>query len=167
MTLPELISVYFETQLGPNDQALIMNSETPKQLRDWSQEDSNNLAAWLQTQAPSPEPRDTPPQERLCHNVAQAAATVGVGPHTIQAWISRDNNPLPHIRDHRRIIIPHFLLVEWLREEANRTITPPGPEYIQHQGSNGASARQMDLITTNAGAPDYTGAGASAGEYSK
>lgn len=115
MTLPELITMYFETQLGPNDQALIMNSETPKQLRDWSEEDSNNLAAWLQTQAAPPEPKGAPPHERLCHNVAQAAAIVGVGPHTIQAWISRDNNPLPHIRHHRRIIIPHFLLIEWLR----------------------------------------------------
>ena len=57
---------------------------------------------------------------RLCLNISEAAEAVGVSQHKIQEWLRRAVDPLPHIKDGRRIIVPVDLLTEWLRDEAGR-----------------------------------------------
>ena len=67
-------------------------------------------------------PGGTGMSERLCYNVAEAARAVGVSEHKIRSWLRRDNFPLPHIQDDRRILIPRHLLLQWLSEEAARNV---------------------------------------------
>ena len=57
---------------------------------------------------------------RLCYNVEEAAKSVGVSVRKFNTWIRRAEQPVPHIRDGRRILIPIHLLVQWLAEEAAR-----------------------------------------------
>ena len=86
-------------------------------LREWSTSDTDALCHWIDGHSSSPQ---TP--TRICHNLEQTAAILGVGTHTVQAWLRRDQNPLPHIRDGRRLLVPHFLLIRWVKEEAGRTL---------------------------------------------
>ena len=64
-----------------------------------------------------------PPAAPLCYNLASAPEAVGVSEHKIISWLRRAVNPLPHIQDVRRIIIPGALLAQWLRDEAARQIS--------------------------------------------
>ena len=64
-----------------------------------------------------------PPAAPLCYNLASAPKAVGVSEHKIISWLRRAVNPLPHIQDVRRIIIPGALLAQWLRDEAARQIS--------------------------------------------
>ena len=60
---------------------------------------------------------------RLGYNLSEAAEAVGVSQHKIQEWLRRAVDPLPYIKDGRRIIIPVDLLIEWLRDEAGRQMS--------------------------------------------
>ena len=60
---------------------------------------------------------------RLGYNLSEAAEAVGVSQHKIQEWLRRPVDPLPHIKDGRRIIIPVDLLIGWLRDEAVRQMS--------------------------------------------
>ena len=60
---------------------------------------------------------------RLGYNLSEAAEAVGVSQHKVQEWLKRVVDPLPHIKDGRRIIIPADLLIEWLRDEAGRQMS--------------------------------------------
>ena len=60
---------------------------------------------------------------RLGYNLSEAAEVVGVSQHKIQEWLRRAVDPLPYIKDGRRIIIPVNLLIEWLRDEAGRQMS--------------------------------------------
>lgn len=60
---------------------------------------------------------------RLGYNLSEAAEAVGVSQHKIQEWLRRTVDPLPHIKDGRRIIIPVDLLIGWLRDEAGRQMS--------------------------------------------
>lgn len=59
---------------------------------------------------------------RLCCNVEEAARSVGVSVHKFNTWIRRAENPVPHIREGRRILIPIQLLANWLANEASRNM---------------------------------------------
>ena len=48
------------------------------------------------------------------YNLKEAAKLV--------TWLNRPDNPIPHIRDGRRILIPGFQLMVWLKEESDRNI---------------------------------------------
>ena len=65
---------------------------------------------------------DTGLPGRLCCNVEEAARSVGVSVHKFNTWIRRAENPVPHIRDGRRILIPIQLLANWLADEAARNV---------------------------------------------
>lgn len=60
---------------------------------------------------------------RLGYNLSEAAEAVGVSQHKIQEWLRRSVDPLPYVKDGRRIIIPVDLLIEWLRDEAGRQMS--------------------------------------------
>ena len=60
---------------------------------------------------------------KLGYNLSETAEAVGVSQHKIQEWLRRAVDPLPHIKDGRRIIVPVDLLIEWLRDEAARQMS--------------------------------------------
>ena len=151
MTESEQLQQYLLSQYGALGNILIKDTSAPSGIRPWRTRDSRNLAKWLnQTDEPSPKntPAPTGPgyDKRVCHNLNQAAALTGVGVHTVQAWLAKADNPLPHIRHNQRIIIPHFMLISWLRAESLRTIAsqPNSPDADREN---------------HAGAPDTADAG--------
>ena len=62
---------------------------------------------------------------RLGYNQSEAAEAVGISEHKIQEWLKRAVDPLPHIKEGRRTIIPVGLLIEWLHDEAARQMSRP------------------------------------------
>ena len=144
MNPSDKIRDYLQSEYGTLANILIKDDTAPSGIRPWQQNDSSNLTKWLTAQ--NPETTEHPPANRICHNLSQAAELTGVGVHTIQHWVSRDTNPLPHIRHNHRFIIPHFMLLSWLRDESLRTITAQSPI----TAPNGKY---------NAGAPDTEDAG--------
>ncbi len=60
---------------------------------------------------------------KLSYNLSETAEAVGVSQHKVQEWLKRAVDPLPHIKDGRRIIVPVDLLIEWLRDEAGRQMS--------------------------------------------
>ena len=57
-----------------------------------------------------------------CYNLKEAAKLVGVSTSKLVTWLNRRDNAIPHIRDGRRILIPGFQLMIWLKEESDRNI---------------------------------------------
>ena len=57
-----------------------------------------------------------------CYNLKEAARLVGVSTSKMQTWLNRRDNPIPHIKDGRKIFIPGFQLMVWLKEESARNI---------------------------------------------
>ena len=128
MQTAEQINSFIEQRYGAASNILVKEPDTPSGIRNWTQEDSKALAQHLASNSTKP---------NLCYNLAQAAQAAGVGEQTIQAWLSRDQNALPHIKANRRIIIPHFMLISWLRQESLRTVehtngAPPQPSANGH-----------------------------------
>ena len=110
---------YLHGQYGGAKNLLVQDATLPSGLRVWDDTDSESLVDWLNSMSAVSEEN----LAILCYNINQAAKAVGVGPHTIQAWLSRETDPLPHTKTDRRKVIPHFMLMEWLREECIRTIS--------------------------------------------
>ena len=57
-----------------------------------------------------------------CYNLKEAARLVGASTSKLVTWLNRRDNPIPHIKDGRGILIPGFQLGEWLKEESARNI---------------------------------------------
>ena len=91
---------------------IVRDNESPTGLREWSEEDTRSLTAWLESNAAS--------DETTCLNLAQTAGRLGVSIHTAKGFMRRNCNPLPTIRNGRRILVPLFLLVRWMEEEVQR-----------------------------------------------
>ena len=109
------------------DTGILVNDPLhPQWMRQWDHDDTRALCDWFKQQGEDEEKAGRDP-DRIGYNIEQTAALMGVGTHTVQGWIRREDRPLPHLRDGRRIIIPHFLLLEWLREEAEHSRTATGP----------------------------------------
>lgn len=156
MPTAKRIKDYFTSRYGAATNILVRDQANPIGLRPWQEEDSEDMETWISSRQENP--NSTLPQ-RICHNVNQAAAIAGVGPHTINAWISRDENPLPHIRDSRRIIIPHFMLISWLRQEALRTVASKQTHNNDPKYAKGATTQRLQAANKNAGVPDTRDAG--------
>ena len=56
----------------------------------------------------------------ICRNLGETAQALGVSPQTVTNWMRRGENPLPHVRDGRRILIPDAILDRWIEDEAAR-----------------------------------------------
>ena len=111
--------------------ALLLKDEDPSSptgLRPWKATDTANLAKWLGKHAKSQPVAGTnkaPGQasgEPFCLNVRQAAEKAGVGIKTIRSWTTKSTNPLPHMRDGRRVIIPIATFTDWLQQESLATL---------------------------------------------
>ena len=101
---------------------------SPTGIRSWKPTDTANLAKWLRKHAKL-QPTDSNNKatgeasgEPFCLNVRQAAAKAGVGIKTIRSWTTKPTNPLPHMRDGRRVIIPVATFNDWLQQESLATL---------------------------------------------
>ena len=110
---------FLEQQLGTSATPLLLarDPESPTGWRQWTGEDAETLCAWLSAKV---EEQATNDHHIACYSAKQTAKLVGISMPKLQSLLRRRDHPIPHIRDGRRIIIPLFLLQEWLREEAVR-----------------------------------------------
>ena len=125
MTAGKELEAYLGDRYGASG-IIVRDPRASAGLREWSREDTRELGRWIE------EREEAGRQHKpLCHNLSETARLAGVGIQTAQAWIRRRDNPLPHFRDGRRILIPHSTLVQWLEEETARTgsgkTEPGGP----------------------------------------
>ena len=119
---PVDLNLFLEELCGTNSTPLLLarDPESPTGWRLWTSEDTEALCTWVsaklaETHVPHPGPI-------TCYNAKEAARVLGVSVPKFQTWLRRRDSPIPHVRDGRKIVIPAFLLQEWLREEAKRTI---------------------------------------------
>lgn len=120
MPTPADLEKYIEDHYGNAVALMVRDPESNVGWRIWNSEDSQALCQWLSANGETGHNGAAKPPASLCHNLEQAAQAAGVGIHTVQSWLRRKENALPHIKDGRRIIILHFMLVRWLKEEAER-----------------------------------------------
>ena len=118
MTAPADLEKYLSQRYGATGIIVRDQAQGPG-LREWSEKDTQALCQWLDDQSKAQNPT------RISHNLVETADLMGVGVHTLQGWLRRTENPLPHIRDGRRIIIPHYALIQWMDEETDRNAVGP------------------------------------------
>lgn len=69
---------------------------------------------------PAPAPKDNGPK-RLTYSRREAAMALGVSLPTLDAFMNRQENPLPRIRQgYKLTLIPVAALEQWVLEEAAR-----------------------------------------------
>ncbi len=99
--LERRLEQYLGERYGSPSALIIRDPESNSGLREWRAGDTEALCRWIDGgSAPAAAPA------RICHNLEQTAAAMGVGTHTVQAWLRRERDPLPHIRDGRRVLVP-------------------------------------------------------------
>ena len=117
MTSPEELEQYLDQRYGGASALIVRDPDSSAGFREWNNEDTRSLCRWID--GPNGVPR---PPAVICHNLEQTAAVMGVGTHTVQGWLRRKHDPLPHMRDGRRILVPHFMLIRWVKEEVERNL---------------------------------------------
>ena len=98
---------------------LAQDTDAPTGWRQWSDEDSEALCAWVSARV---EGGAANVSGAACYNAKEASRVLGVSQPKLQIWLRRRDRPIPHIRDGRKILIPLVLLEEWVRAEAMRNI---------------------------------------------
>lgn len=122
MINPAGLDDYLEETYGTRDALIVRDSKSPAGLREWTPEDSESMCRWAD-QNGNPGGHENPGRRgAICRNLRETAQAVGVSTQTVQGWMRRRDNPLPHLRDGRRIIIPDFMLIRWIKEEAERNL---------------------------------------------
>ena len=122
---PGDLGEYIRQTFGGGSSLMIRDRDPESETgwRPWNDEDSGRLGAWIEEKCKTGRIQANRPERTpICHNLESASQVAGVGLHTIQAWIRRDQDPLPHFKEGRRILIPHFMLIRWLKEESERTV---------------------------------------------
>ncbi len=56
----------------------------------------------------------------LTYGREAAAVAFGVNPMMIDTWLNREEDPLPHFREGRRILIPVKSAVEWIERQVEK-----------------------------------------------
>lgn len=126
MTDPSELDAYLEGKYGSRDALIIRDPEAPAGFREWTPEDSEGICRWVDGNGG---------HERICRNLRETAQAIGVSIQTVQGWMRRQENPLPHIRDGRRVIVPDFLLFRWMEQESGR-----------NAGKNTGKGNSSDLV---------------------
>jgi hypothetical protein len=118
---PEDLRIFLEGLCGTSAVPLLLarDPDAPTGWRQWTDEDSDALCAWVSAKA---EESATDDNGISCYNAKGAAKALNVSVPKLQIWLRRREYPIPHIKDGRKITIPTFLLKEWLRAEATKTI---------------------------------------------
>ena len=93
----------------------VRDSESDFGWRPWTDDDSCALRDWVSTKFEE--------QGRYeCFNQKQLSERLGVSVPKVTEWLRRADCPLPHIKNGRVILVPAFMLEEWMREEAARSV---------------------------------------------
>jgi hypothetical protein len=58
--------------------------------------------------------------ERITWDLSDVRAALGVGEHTLRAWVARLNDPIPHVRAGRRVLFDPDDVRAWFRRQADR-----------------------------------------------
>lgn len=58
--------------------------------------------------------------KRMIYSTKDIKEILGAGNSTLQELLNREENPIPHFRIGRRIIIPCDLFHQWLNSQATR-----------------------------------------------
>ena len=114
---PEDLEKFLATACGTDERPLLLARDASSEIgwRSWTAEDTQALCDWLSEKLNHGGPRFA------CYNLKEAAEQLGVSVPKCQQWLRRRDHPIPHVRDGRLILIPDFLLLEWLREESARS----------------------------------------------
>ena len=96
---------------------LVRDPDSPVGWREWTAEDSEAL---LECASGEMDGGSRGGDGCRCFNQQQLAEVLGMSVPTVMGLIRREDHPIPHIRQGRRILVPGLLLEEWLREEASR-----------------------------------------------
>ena len=94
--------------------------------RPWTEGDSDALLDWFS----DPSEGDSLRRSCECFNQKELARYLGVSVPKVTEWLRREDNPIPHLKDGRLILVPAFLLMEWLREESERREDAPRGELL-------------------------------------
>jgi excisionase family DNA binding protein len=119
MVTPADLTEFLATLCGSDTapQLLVRDVASDIGWRPWITDDTNAFCEWLSARVATDA---IGPNQLACYNLKEAAKCVGVSMPKFQTWLRRLSDPLPHVRDGRTILIPGFLLMEWLREESAR-----------------------------------------------
>ena len=113
---PEDLYQFMAEICGTDEYPLLLAKDpgSPIGWRPWTDDDARALCDWLSA-------KTDPVRDLVCYRVKDTAKLLGVSVPKLQSWLRRRDHPVPHIRDDRIILIPNFLLMEWLREESDRS----------------------------------------------
>ena len=103
---------YLFNRYGGLGGLIVRDPGSPTGLREWSDQDTQDLTLWWE--------RNNLGHQTTCLNLVRTAETLGLSIHSTQRLMRRERDPLPHMRDGRRIIVPTFLLTQWIADEVQR-----------------------------------------------
>lgn len=95
---------------------LVRDQESPIGWRAWAEQDSAALLEWASGELGASGRRG----HDRCFNQKELAEYLGVSVPKVQELLRREEHPIPHIKDGRKILAPGFLLEEWLREGSSQ-----------------------------------------------
>ena len=114
MLTPQTLQANLEERFGG---LLAKDPGSPIGWREWTEDDTVALYQWLEKQNGSQAKEDV-----SCLNQKEAAREIGVSIPTLMVWLRRGDNPVPHFKEGKKILIPTFTLREWMREEIQRNL---------------------------------------------
>ena len=118
---PEDFEKFLENWCGEDSRPLLQVRDSTSDIgwRCWIPEDTQGVCQWFTTKANED---GTRPEKLICYNVKQAAELMGVSAAKFMPWLKRRDNPVPHIKEGRKYLIPGNLLAQWIKDEAARSI---------------------------------------------
>ena len=118
---PEDFENFLENLFGEDARPLLQVRDSTSDIgwRGWIRKDTEGVCEWVTAKASEDSIR---PNELICYNVKQAAELMGVSAAKFMPWLKRRDNPVPHIKEGRKYLIPGNLLAQWIKDEAARSI---------------------------------------------
>ena len=118
---PEDFEKFLEDWCGEDSRPLLQVRDSTSDIgwRCWIREDTQGVVEWFMAKASAGGIR---PDELICYNAKQAAELIGVSETKFKTWLIRRENPIPHIKEGRKYLIPGNLLAQWIKDEAARSI---------------------------------------------
>ena len=116
MVTPETFEMFLEDLTGHELPCLMVRDSNEFGWKLWDSEHSKATCTWINSLG-----HDSGGGPGVtCYNAKEAARAMGVSISTLQGLLRRKENPIPHIRIGRRIMIPVKALELWLLDECRR-----------------------------------------------
>ena len=116
MVTPEILETCLKELAGCGPPWLMVKDSNEFGWRVWTPEDTKAICSRLNSFGPS----SGGSPNVACYNAKEAARAMGVSISTLKELLRRKENPIPHIRNGRMIMIPVKALERWLLEECRR-----------------------------------------------